>query len=99
MSLLPGKENSPPDLFEETLFDPIKRKQFGEFLQKEHNQENLLFWEECNHLHSLSDQTQIDPMVQSIYTRYIPVNASFALNLSHHIRERIQSQVHAGPPF
>jgi hypothetical protein len=93
-----GKEGWSPvqDLnLEETLRDPEKIKYFKQFLEKEYNNENLLFWLEVESYKTLADTKALIVGANNIYKKFIDTEAPFAINLPFNFVNQIKQTLDA----
>ena len=83
--------------FTDVLNEPRLLHLYTQFCKREHSEENVLFYQDVSKYHTLhhtkADIDHIDSMAQSIYQRYIAVDASFELPLNAAIRSNIQKEL------
>ena len=83
--------------FSDVLSEPRLLQAYTQFCKREHSEENVLFYVDVSKYHKLhrgkASIDDIDAMAQTIYRRYIAVDASFELPLNTAIRSNIKKEL------
>lgn len=87
---LPNKNQEPNLKLEDALQDPEKIVHFKQFLEKEHNNENLLFWMEVESFKNTTDKEQLRKRAQTIYQKFIHSDGPLVLNLPFKFMQKIE---------
>ncbi|KAG8508652.1 Regulator of G-protein signaling 12, partial [Galemys pyrenaicus] len=69
--------------FERLLQDPLGVRYFSDFLRKEFSEENILFWQACEHLHHVPahDQKELSHRAREIFSRFLCSKATTPVNI------------------
>ncbi|XP_041133661.1 regulator of G-protein signaling 11 [Polyodon spathula] len=73
--------------FTELLNDPLGRKEFMQFLEKEFSAENLCFWEACEDLRH-GEHSKIAQKVEDVYQQFLVPGASKWVNIDSKTMEK-----------
>ncbi|MGH0158596.1 UNVERIFIED_CONTAM: hypothetical protein FKN15_000320 [Acipenser sinensis] len=73
--------------FTELLNDPLGRKEFMQFLEKEFSAENLCFWEACEDLRH-GEHSKIAQKVEEVYQQFLVPGASKWVNIDSKTMEK-----------
>uniref|UniRef100_H3APU2 Regulator of G protein signaling 11 n=1 Tax=Latimeria chalumnae TaxID=7897 RepID=H3APU2_LATCH len=73
--------------FQELINDPLGRKEFKHFLEREFSGENIFFWEACEDL-KYGEQSKIEEKVQALYHHFLAPGALRWVNIDSKTMEK-----------
>lgn len=83
--------------FEDLLHNELGRKLFYLFLQQEHSEENLQFWNEVNSLKDSPDENDKTNKMRAIYKEFVKPMALKEVNIAGHTRRQIEESMETKP--
>ncbi|MBN3315057.1 RGS20 protein, partial [Atractosteus spatula] len=81
--------------FNTLLESPTGRSVFMEFLRSEHSDENMLFWQACEELKTVTHKATIAERVKQIYLDYISILSPKEVSIDATVRETINKNMSA----
>ncbi|XP_067912950.1 regulator of G-protein signaling 11 [Heterodontus francisci] len=73
--------------FGELLHDPLGRKEFRHFLEREFSVENLSFWEACEDV-QYGEQSKVEEKVETVFEQFLAAGASKWVNIDSKTMEK-----------
>jgi len=81
--------------FDQLMKDEGGRRLLALFLQQEHSEENLLFWNEVHALKTIAEPSDYTAKVKRIYMEFLQPMAEKEVNVSGGTRKKIEEGLHA----
>ena len=80
--------------FDHLMRDEDGRQLFQIFLQQEHSEENLLFWNQVSALKAITEPKAFASQVHEIYTTFLKPMAEREVNVAGGCRRKIEDDLH-----
>ncbi|KRY87732.1 Regulator of G-protein signaling 1 [Trichinella pseudospiralis] len=79
--------------FSRMLNNPVGRRQFREYLESEHAEENIFFWELIEEYRQLTNSDELYDMAQEIYKRFLNTNSTSEINIDIKCRNALNQEM------